>query len=175
MSHTLGRLAAVALVTTTALAIPATAPAAQRVPVAPGSYGYAKVNDQDFLGFTVRNRRIIDPRFSIEVECRHSDGTRQSVAYGPAGAQPDRRFRINANADGRVTWIQRRDPSLIPNARITMVYRFPGQGRPKVNLMVEADYTQADPAGGTWRSQCVGIQPFRLKRGPLPQTDPAAP
>lgn len=155
---------------TLAVAVPsAAAPSARtEVPVRSGSYGYVDELDPDMVGFTVRNRRIIDPRFAIQIECRHSDGTNQSIAYGPTAGDSSRKFRIPRNGNGRVSWHLPDDPSLIPDATAHMGFTFTRRGRPQVTVEVEAQYSETDPATGErWTSTCYGVRPFRVARGPL--------
>ena len=155
---------------TLVVAVPSAASPGARteVPVRSGSYGYVDPLDPDMVGFVVRNRRIVNPRFAIQIECRHSDGTNQSIAYGPSAGDPSRKFRIPRNGNGRVSWHLPDDPSLIPDATAHMGFTFTRRGRPQVTVEVEAQYSETDPATGErWTSTCYGVRPFRVSRGPL--------
>lgn len=146
----------------------AAAPTRSVMPVANGAYGYADVLDPDMVLFKVRNRKIINPRFSITVECRHSDGTTQSVTVGPTESDPSRRFRIPRDGDSRVSWSLPFDPSLIPDGTAYMGFAWYRNQRPQVTVEFEADYSEVDPATGErWNSSCYGVRPFRVDRGPL--------
>lgn len=160
-------LAATCICVTAAVPV-AAAPTRSPVPVPNGAYGYADALDPDMVLFKVRNRKIINPRFMIQVECTHSDGTTQSIMVGPTQGDPARRFRVPRDGDSRVSWQLPTDPSLIPDGTAHMGFGFYRNQRPQVTIEFEADYSEVDPeTGERWRSQCYGVRPFRVDRGPL--------
>lgn len=148
----------------TALPLSAPAEAAQRVPVPNGRYG--DVFGPEGISFKVRDRRIIDPRISVWVECRHSDGTTSEVLYGWTSSDEDRNFRVTANGNGRISWVQDWDNSLIENASITIRYTFRQRRTALASVEVSAEYSEMTD-DGLWTSRCEGYTPFRVRRGPL--------
>lgn len=158
----------VCLVAAVPVAAAPSAPSSSVMPVPNGAYGYADVLDPDMVLFKVRNRKIINPRFSITVECQHSDGTTQSLTVGPTESDPSRRFRIPRDGDSRVSWSLPFDPSLIPDGTAHMGFHWYRNQRPQVTIEFEADYSEVDPATGEpWHSSCYGVRPFQVDRGPL--------
>lgn len=147
---------------------PTAAQARSAVPVPNGAYGYAERHDPDMILFKVRNRKIINPQFSITVNCEHNDGSESEVVVGPTTSDPGRRFRIPADGNRRVSWDVPTDPSLIPDGTASLGVTFQRNGRVLAMAEFEAQYEEFDPeTGGIWTSTCYGARPFRLQRGPL--------
>ncbi len=157
---------AVGLASITALTLMSTpARAAERVPVPNGRYG--DIFGVEGVSFTVRGRRIIDPRISVWVDCQHSDGTSSQVVYGWTASSSDRRVRVPRDGNGQISWLQEWDNSLIENATVTLRYTFRA-GRPTLaSVDVDARYSEVTEDGTLWTSHCQGYTPFRLRRGPL--------
>lgn len=157
---------AVGLASITALTPVGTpAHAAERVPVPTGRYG--DIFGVEGISFKVRGRKIIDPRISVWVDCRHNDGTSSEVVYGWTASSSDRRVRVPRNGNGEISWLQEWDNSLIENATVTIRYTFQA-GRPTLaSVEVEAHRSEVTEDGTLWTSHCQGYTPFRLRRGPL--------
>lgn len=160
---------AVGLAVITALTVVgAPAQSAERVPVPNGRYG--DVFGSEGISFKVRSRKIVDPRVSIWVECSHNDGTSSEVVYGWSSSDTDRRFRVPRNGNGRFSWFQAWDNSLIEDATVTVRYTFRANRPTLASVHVVADRSEVTDEGGLWTSHCEGYTPFRVRRGPL---DPA--
>lgn len=169
-----GSLACLLVASVVALAVPssASAPQAGRVPVPDGRYGAviaARATGQDCINdvrvcygpqalvmFTVRNRRIVNPRVMVTVTCRNVDGTVQDVMFGPSSNNPDRTAPIPPSGNGRVAWVEDFDSSLIRNATVTVSYTF----RRNRSALASVDVRSADS-----EVTCDGFQNFRLGDG----------
>lgn len=162
-----------------ALAAPssAAAPQAGRVPVPDGRYGGilgaegpcffdrtgapVVVDDptkpciapQALVMFTVRGRRIVNPRVMVPVTCRASDGTTSEATFGPSSNNPSRTSPIPANGNGNISWVEEFDSSLITDATVTVNYTF-RRGR---SPLASIDVRSSDP-----ELTCDGGQSFRL-------------
>lgn len=164
-------VATLVLCASTALAAPSIAltPQAGRVPVPNGRYGAviaAAATGSDcqpnvarcfgpeaLVLFTVRNRQIVNPRVLLTVTCRNVDGTTQDVFFGPTSNNPDRTSPIPANGNGRMSWIEDFDSSLIREATVTLSYTF----RRNRSGLASVDVRAADS-----ELTCEGFQNFRL-------------
>jgi hypothetical protein len=147
----------------------AAAPQAGRVPVPDGRYGSviaaqgqqsdcpagarACFGPQALVMFNVRSRQIVNPRVMIIVTCRNVDGTVQEVMFGPSSNNPDRTSPIPRSGNGRVSWIEDFDSSLIRDATVTLSYTF----RRNRSALASVDVRSADA-----EVTCEGFQNFRL-------------
>ena len=148
------------------VALPAAAEPAQRqVPAPNGRYG--DLFGTEGMLFKVRHRTIIDPQVMLTVECQHSDGTSSQVAFGPTTSDASRRFRIPRNGNGRFSWTEETDGSLLDNAEVEIGYTFRAHRTTLASVLVTASYSETDPDGTRWTSDCRGEMPFRLTWGPL--------
>lgn len=138
------------------------APAARPVPVPNGRYGFAAIDDPELMTFKVRHRTLIDPRFSIAVYCHASDGETQQLIYGPISSDPSRRFPIERDGSGRVSWVQEFDSSLVPNASIEINYTFRRHRSTLASAYVDSEFTDSGVV-----QTCFGQRSFRLAHGPL--------
>jgi len=131
----------------------ASSPQAGRVPVPDGRY-----TGLDQLGnmvmFTVRNRKVVNPRVAVAVTCQASDGvTSGESMFGPTSSNNARSSPIPANGNGSIAWVEDFDSSLIRDAEVTVNYTF---RRGRVAL-ASVDVISRDP-----ESRCQGFANFRL-------------
>ncbi|MFM8352651.1 MAG: hypothetical protein ACKN9D_16495 [Actinomycetales bacterium] len=75
---------------------------------------------QSLIMFTVRNRRIVNPRVMLTVTCRYTDGTTSDVIFGPTSNNADRTAPIPRSGNGNVSWVEEFDSSLIRDATVTV-------------------------------------------------------
>jgi len=146
-------------------------PQANRVPVPDGRYGAvvggargpcldpaAQPTDvcyssEQLVSFTVRNRRIVNPRVAILVDCRYSDGTTSVVTFGPTSNDPSRTSPIPRSGNGTVSWVEDYDSSMVKDATVSLSFTFRKNGR----HLVGVDVQSSDP-----EATCSGTTPFRL-------------
>gem|GEM_PF-4028386 len=108
---------------------------------------------EKLIMFTVRNRRIVNPRVMLTVTCRYTDGTTSDVTFGPTSNNPDRTAPIPRSGNGNVSWVEEFDSSLIRDATVTVSYTF-RRGR---SGLASVDVRSSDS-----ESTCEGFQNFRL-------------
>lgn len=108
---------------------------------------------QSLIMFTVRNRRIVNPRVMLTVTCRLTDGTTSDVIFGPTSNNADRTAPIPRSGNGNVSWVEEFDSSLIRDATVTVSYTF-RRGR---SGLASVDVRSSDS-----ESTCEGFQNFRL-------------
>ena len=147
----------------------ASTPQAAQVPVPDGRYGAVVASTsssrsdclpgvptcygpQALVMFTVRSRKIVNPRVMVLVTCRKPDGTTQELMFGPTSNNPARTSPIPRNGSGSIAWVEDFDSSLISEATVTMNYTF-RRGR---NALASVDVRST---GG---DTCDGFQNFRL-------------
>jgi len=110
---------------------------------------------QQLVSFTVRNRKIVNPRVMIIVTCQYSDGTSSDVTFGPSSNVPSRSANIPRSGSGSITWVEEFDASLIRNATVTLGYTF-YRNRNRTPL-TSVEVRSTDP-----EATCYGTEPFRL-------------
>lgn len=103
--------------------------------------------------FTVRSRRIVNPRIMLIVTCRKSDGTSQDLMFGPTSSNPCRSSPIPRNGNGSIAWVEDFDSSLIREATVTVNYTF----RRNRSALASVDVRSSDS-----ESNGDGFQNFRL-------------
>lgn len=165
-------LAALGIVVGTTVVAPpiATAlPSATWVRVADGTYGQIR-RSGDMVDFTVRERTIVNPRFSMTITCQVDDEAARDVVFGPTPNHHDRHQRIVRNGEGAMQWREDADPSGIRNADVRFEYRFRRSGKPRIEVSLAAHYRQSDASGRSYLTQCSGFTRFRVNRGPLDPT-----
>jgi len=145
-------MAALAAVTMLAPQATASSPQAGTVPVENGRYGGIDAAGNTVM-FTVRNRKIVNPRIMLMITCRYSDGTTSDVPYGPTSSNNTRTAPIPANGNGSIAWVEEFDSSLLRDAEISVNYTF---RRGRVPL-ASVDLISRDP-----EESCQGSANFRL-------------
>lgn len=171
LRNTLASAVFAAAVVTLAPPLGAAVPQAARVPVPDGRYGAVDAPTttgagncfnptdtvcylpQQFVGFTVRNRKIVNPRIAIKVTCNYTDGTSSVVTFGPTSNNPDRTSPVPRSGNGTISWVEEFDSSLIRNATVSMSYTFRRNGNHLVGVEVRSSDVE---------STCYGTTPFRL-------------
>jgi hypothetical protein len=158
-------MAGLATITMFAPQATAASPQAGTVPVPNGRYGGIDAAG-NMVMFTVRNRKIINPRVTVLITCRYSDGTTSEVAYGPSSSNSARTSPIPANGNGSIAWVEDFDSSLLKDAEVSVNYTF---RRGRVPL-ASVDVVSRDP-----EESCQGSASFRLNdrngTAPLPGAD----
>jgi hypothetical protein len=144
--------ATMAAVTLWAPQASASNPQAGRVPVPDGRYGAVDLRG-NMVMFTVRNRRIFNPRVVIEMTCRASDGVTSVSGFGPTSSNDARSSPIPAGGNGSIAWVEEFDSSLLADAEVTVNYTF---RRGRVAL-ASVNVISRDP-----ESTCDGSANFRL-------------
>lgn len=130
----------------------ASSPQAGRVPVPDGRYGGLDLAGNTVM-FTVRNRKVVNPRVAVAVTCQASDGVTSESMFGPTSSNNARSSPIPANGNGSIAWVEDFDSSLIRDAEVTVNYTF---RRGRVAL-ASVDVISRDP-----ESRCQGFANFRL-------------
>jgi hypothetical protein len=155
-------LAAAALLVVAML--PAGAPARPTNPTAvipDGSYGVNKPARGEYVYFTVRNRRVRDLEFQIQVICQASDSPTAEPRFFTGGARAPQGRRIPANGKLLLNWEERGNGRL---GRIGAELKFGTRDIANFAVIVpEEPGPEAEPEES--KESCDGVGSLRFRRG----------
>lgn len=148
-------LLATALLATGAPARPATA-------VIPnGTYGAANLARGEYVVFKVRNRKVRDLNFQIQVTCQASDEPRSEQRFFTGGAQAPQGRTIPANGKLLMDWQERGNGRL---GNVSVELKFGVRDIANFSVIVpEEPGPPAEPEEA--KEMCDGVGSLRFNRG----------
>lgn len=171
LSSSLRALAAtallVALVATTALASSVSARPATTAVIPNGTYGVQGPRGE-YVVFTVRNRKVRDLNFNIQITCQASDSPTSEQRFFSAGAAAPQGRTIPANGKLILNWQERGNGRL---GQVHVELKFGVRDVANFGVIVPEE-PGPEPVPGEALESCDGVSALRFNRGfeltPLP-------
>jgi hypothetical protein len=164
-------IAATALLALLGTALLATgAPARPTTAVIPnGTYGAANLARGEYVVFKVRNRKVRDLNFQIQITCQASDEPRSEQRFFTGGAQAPQGRTIPANGKLILNWQERGNGRL---GQVNTELKFGVRDVANFGVIVPEEPGVPAEAGET-KEMCDGVGSLRFQRGfELPPTLP---
>lgn len=136
-------------------------PATTTAVIPNGTYGAANVARGEYVVFTVRNRKVRDLEFNIQITCQASDEPRSEQRFFTGGAVAPQGRTIPANGKLILNWQER------GNGRLGWVHTELKFGvRDVANFGVIVPEEPGVPAeAGEAKESCDGVGSLRFQRG----------
>lgn len=139
---------------------PSTGASQATIPVPDGRYGEVSVITGNYALFTVRNRRVRDLNFQVQVTCRASDSPTAEQRYFAAGADAPEGRVVPANGKLKLRWQERGSGRL---GQISVELRFRLNYFAKITVVVPEERT-AETGPEDALESCSGTGTVRLNR-----------
>jgi hypothetical protein len=135
-----------------------------------GTYGVNQAARGEYVVFTVRNRRVRDLEFQIQVSCQASDSPTAEPRFFSAGARAPQGRLIPANGKLRLGWEERGGGRL---GEIQVALKFGSRDAADITVIVpEEEGPEAEPEEA--KEHCDGGSSLNFRRGyelpPMPLT-----
>lgn len=126
-----------------------------------GSYGVNRAARGEYVVFTVRNRRVRNLEFQIQITCRASDSPNDEQRFFSAGARAPRGRQIPANGKLRLSWEERGGGRL---GEIDVTLKFGARDTADIGVIVpEEEGPEAAPEEA--KEHCDGGSILNFRRG----------
>jgi hypothetical protein len=137
-------------------------PARQSTSVVPdGTYGINRAARGEYIVFTVRNRRVRDLEFQIQISCQASDSPTSEQRFFSAGARAPQGHLISGNGKLTLGWEERGGGRL---GEIEVRLKFGVRDVANTTVIVpEEDGPEAEPEEA--KEHCDGGSALNFRRG----------
>lgn len=126
-----------------------------------GSYGVYKPARGEYVYFTVRNRRVRNLEFNIQVTCQASDSPNAEQRFFSAGARAPQGRLVPANGKLQLQWQERGNGRL---GNIGVELKFGARDIANIGVVVpEEQGPEAAPEEA--KESCDGVGALRFRRG----------
>ncbi|HEV7562837.1 MAG TPA: hypothetical protein VGO24_04985 [Solirubrobacterales bacterium] len=135
-----------------------------------GTYGVNKAARGEYIVFTVRNRRVRDLEFQIQVSCQASDSPTSEQRFFSAGARAPQGHLVSSNGKLALSWEERGEGRL---GEIDVGLKFGARDVANIGVVVpEEEGPESAPEEA--KEHCDGGSALSFRRGfelpPMPLT-----